>query len=95
MMWKSARSSERGSLVNSMLGWREYFVSDGNMLGILTPADGIPTQAYLGVMGMPGLSAYVGLFDVAGLKEGENVFVSAASGAVGASVCQYAKIKGC
>jgi len=84
-----------GSLVNSMLGWREYFVSDGNMLGILEPADGIPLQAYLGVLGMPGLTAYAGLLKVAALKDGENVFVSAASGAVGASVCQIAKIKGC
>ncbi|MFQ5416089.1 MAG: NADP-dependent oxidoreductase [Myxococcota bacterium] len=84
-----------GTLVNSMLGWRETFLSDGNMLGILEPAEGVPLQAYLGVLGMPGLTAYAGLLNVARLGEGENVFVSAASGAVGASVCQIAKIKGC
>jgi NADPH-dependent curcumin reductase CurA len=84
-----------GTLVNSMLGWREYFVSDGGMLGALEPAEGVPLQAYLGVLGMPGLTAYAGLLTVAALKDGENVFVSAASGAVGASVCQIAKIKGC
>ena len=83
-----------GALVNSMQGWREYFVSDGNMIGILNPDDAVPLQAYLGVLGMPGLTAYAGLLKIGALKEGDNVFVSAASGAVGASVCQMAKIKG-
>lgn len=84
-----------GSLVSSMAGWREYFLSDGSMLGILEPAEDIPLQAYLGVLGMPGLTAYAGLLKVGALADGENVFVSAASGAVGAVVCQIAKIKGC
>jgi hypothetical protein len=83
-----------GALVNSMRGWCEYFVSDGNMLGFLQPDESVPLQAYLGVLGMPGLTAYAGLLTVGALADGDNVFVSAASGAVGASVAQIAKIKG-
>ena len=55
---------------------------------------GLPPQAFLGVAGMPGMTAYAGLLRVAALKEGDVVFVSAASGAVGSVVCQIAKIKG-
>ncbi len=84
-----------GTYVSSMLGWREYFLSNGDMMSPLEVHDGVPLQAYLGVMGMPGLTAYAGLFKIADLKEGENVFVSAASGAVGATVAQIAKLKGC
>lgn len=83
-----------GDHVSHMLGWREYFLSDG---GGLTRVDGkaAPLQAYLGVLGMPGLTAYSGLLRIGEPKEGETVFVSAASGAVGSVVCQIAKIKGC
>src|SRR5262249_16412712 len=49
----------------------------------------------LGIMGMPGMTAYVGLLDIGQPKEGETVFVSAAAGAVGSAACQIAKIKGC
>ena len=84
-----------GSLVSSMAGWRELFVSDGTLVGRIEPEPGVPVQAYLGVMGMPGLTAYVGLLDVARLGEGEQVFVSAAAGAVGATACQIAKIRNC
>jgi hypothetical protein len=55
---------------------------------------GLPPQAFLGVAGMPGLTAYVGLLKIAALKEGDVVFVSAAAGAVGQIVCQIAKLKG-
>jgi NADPH-dependent curcumin reductase CurA len=80
-----------------MKGWREYWISDGN------PASGIskidpnigPIQFYLGIFGMTGLTAYVGLLRIGQLKEGDTVFVSAASGAVGSVVCQIAKMKGC
>jgi NADPH-dependent curcumin reductase CurA len=54
-----------------------------------------PIQFYLGIFGMTGLTAYVGLIRIDQLKEGETVFVSAASGAVGSVVCQIAKQKGC
>jgi NADPH-dependent curcumin reductase CurA len=83
-----------GDYVTSMFGWREYFVSDGRGLTRIDPRVA-PIQAYLGVLGMPGLTAYVGLLDIGRLQTGETVFVSAAAGAVGAVACQIAKIKGC
>jgi NADPH-dependent curcumin reductase CurA len=83
-----------GDYVMSFLGWREYFVSDGRDLNQIDPRVA-PIQAFLGVLGMPGLTAYVGLLDIGRLKAGETVFVSAAAGAVGSVVCQIAKLKGC
>jgi NADPH-dependent curcumin reductase CurA len=82
-----------GDYVLSMYGWREWFVSDGEGLQMLMPRPDI--QAYLGALGMPGLTAYAGLLRIGALKENERVFVSAASGAVGAIVCQIAKNMGC
>ncbi|MSO75821.1 MAG: NADP-dependent oxidoreductase [Alphaproteobacteria bacterium] len=75
-------------------GWREWHVSDGAALTQVDPGP-VPLQAYLGVMGMPGQTAHVGLLHIGRPKPGETVFVSAASGAVGAIVCQIAKLKGC
>lgn len=83
-----------GSKVANMSGWREYFSTAGSDLQLL-PQTGIADQAFLGVLGMPGMTAYTGLNKIARLKEGDTVFVSAASGAVGAIVCQIAKLKGC
>ena len=83
-----------GTKVSSVNGWREYFISTGNDIQPL-PETSVPVQAFLGIMGMPGMTAYTGLHKIAGLKEGDNVFVSAASGAVGSAVCQIAKLKGC
>jgi len=84
----------KGDYVNSMNGWREFYVTDGMMVNKIDPSIG-PIETNLGVLGMPGMTAYAGLFKVAKLKDGENVFVSAASGAVGAVVCQLAKAHGC
>jgi NADPH-dependent curcumin reductase CurA len=83
-----------GDYVSNFSGWKEWFVTSG---GDLTKVDSAlaPIQAYLGALGMPGLTAYAGLLKVGELKDGERVFVSAASGAVGAVVCQIAKNKGC
>ena len=83
-----------GTHVLGRKGWREYFVSDG---ADLTPIDPklAPIRAYLGVLGMPGLTAYVGLLDIGQPQAGETVFVSAAAGAVGTVVCQIAKRVGC
>jgi len=83
-----------GSFVQSYKGWREAFVSDGKELSVVDPSLA-PLSAYLGVLGMPGMTAYVGLFNAASLKDGETVFVSGAAGAVGSLAGQIAKIKGC
>jgi NADPH-dependent curcumin reductase CurA len=83
-----------GDYVLSMMGWREYFVSDGSGLRKIDPVIG-PIQAYLGVLGLTGFTAYVGLLEIGRPKERDTVFVSAASGAVGSVVCQIAKLKGC
>jgi hypothetical protein len=85
---------EVGDYVSGIKGWREFYLSDGSDLMKIDPHLG-PIQAFLGVLGMPGLTAYVGLLDIGQPKAGETVFVSAASGAVGSVVCQIAKIKGC
>jgi len=83
-----------GELVLSMLGWREYFVSNGDGLMRIGPGNA-PVQAFLGALGMTGLTAYSGLLEIGRPKEGETIFVSAAAGAVGSIVSQIAKIKGC
>ena len=83
-----------GDHVESHMGWREAYVSDGRGLRKLGELKA-PASAYLGVLGMPGMTAYVGLLDVGQLKEGETVFVSGAAGAVGSAVGQIAKIKNC
>jgi NADPH-dependent curcumin reductase CurA len=83
-----------GDYVLGMLGWREYFVSDGQGLNKVDPGIA-PIQSYLGTLGMPGLTAYAGLLHIGQPKDDETVFVSAASGAVGSVVCQIAKLKGC
>jgi len=75
-------------------GWREFYVSDGSMLQKVDPTLA-PLQAYLGVMGMPGLTAYTSLLRIGEPQQGETIFVSAAAGAVGSVVCQIAKLKGC
>jgi hypothetical protein len=82
-----------GEKVQSFFGWREAFNAPA---GAVQKFDtmGLPPQAFLGVAGMPGLTAYVGLLKIAALKDGDIVFVSAAAGAVGQVVCQIAKLKG-
>lgn len=83
-----------GDCVSGMLGWREYYLSDGSGLGAVDPRLA-PLSAYLGALGMPGLTAYVGLLDLGQPKQGETVFVSTAAGAVGSLVGQLAKLRGC
>ncbi len=85
---------EEGDYVNGLLGWEAYSLSDGSGLRKLDPDQG-PLSYALGVLGMPGLTAYVGLLDIGKVKSDDTVFVSAASGAVGSVVGQIAKIKGC
>jgi NADPH-dependent curcumin reductase CurA len=84
---------QAGDLVQSGLGWREGFTAPAASLQKLDTR-GLPPQAFLGVAGMPGLTAYAGLLKIAALKEGDVVFVSGAAGAVGSLACQIAKAKG-
>ena len=83
-----------GDYVQSMLGFRQRFVAGAKGLSKLD-ADGMPLDAYMSVLGLTGLTAYGGLLVTAALKDRENVFVSAAAGAVGSVAAQIAKIKGC
>jgi NADPH-dependent curcumin reductase CurA len=83
-----------GDFVTTVDGWQEYAASDGKGLRKIDPALA-PVSWFLGVLGMPGLTAYVGLLDIGRPKEGETVVVSAAAGAVGSIAGQIAKIKGC
>ena len=83
-----------GSWVVHGLGWREWALSEGSGLRTIDPA-AAPVSTALGVLGMPGLTAYYGLFELGEPKEGETVFVSGAAGAVGSTAGQMAKIAGC
>ena len=84
---------QAGDFVSHGMGWREHATLPGKACGKVDP-DLAPLQAFLGVMGMPGLTAYGGLLVTGQYKDGETVFVSAASGAVGSVVGQIARIKG-
>ena len=83
-----------GDNVVGNLGWQQYGVSSGAGMAKVDPKL-VPLSAYLGVVGMPGVTAYVGLLDLGQPRPGETVVVSAASGAVGSVVGQLAKLKGC
>lgn len=84
-----------GDHVESMFGWREAFTADAQGMRNLGSTLQAPPSAYLGVLGMPGMTAYVGLLGAASLKDGETVFVSGAAGAVGSVAGQIAKLRGC
>ncbi|MFT4774009.1 MAG: NADPH-dependent curcumin reductase CurA [Candidatus Azotimanducaceae bacterium] len=83
-----------GSQVVHNLGWREIAIVQGSAVQPAAVIDGVSLSANLGVLGMPGMTAYAGLLDVASFKEGDAVFVSGAAGAVGSLVGQLAKLKG-
>lgn len=89
-----AEGFAKGDIVSGFGGWQEYWIQPGKTLRKLDPK-AAPVSYALGVLGMPGLTAYVGLLDLAQPKAGETLVVSAASGAVGSVVGQIAKIKGC
>ncbi len=84
----------KGDKVVGMLGWAEMGVADGQMLRKVD-ASAIPLSAYLGSVGMPGMTAWYGLTQIMKPKAGNTIVVSAASGAVGSVVGQLAKLRGC
>ena len=83
-----------GDFVETRTGWQLYGKSDGGGVRKVDPAY-VPLSAYLGAVGMPGVTAWIGLNEHGRPKAGETVVVSAASGAVGSAVGQLAKLKGC
>jgi len=84
----------KGDYVNGMLKWKQFQTSSGNGLNKVKK-ELAPLTAFLGVLGMTGITAYLGLEKIGKLKKGETLLVSAAAGAVGSVVGQIAKIKGC
>lgn len=85
---------QAGDLVVARTGWQEYSLSDGEGVRKVDPSLGSISYA-LGVLGMPGMTAYTGLLNIGQPRPGETVVVAAASGAVGSVVGQIARIKGC
>ena len=83
-----------GTYVLSMYGWREAFVASAASLQIVDTRVA-PPSAYLGILGVTGLTAWVGLYHIAKLKIGETIFVSGGAGGVGNAACQFARIHGC
>jgi NADPH-dependent curcumin reductase CurA len=86
---------EAGGLVVHQLGWREHAIVDADRVRRASVPDGVPASALLGALGMPGLTAWVGVTDIAPVEKGETVLVSAAAGAVGSVAGQIAKARGC
>jgi len=86
-----------GDKVVGMGGWQEWSVVDAGTPGVLRKVDvsGVPLSAYLGTVGMPGVTAWVGLSHIIEAKQGQTIVVDAASGAVGSVVGQLAKARGC
>ncbi|HEV7383600.1 MAG TPA: NADP-dependent oxidoreductase, partial [Phenylobacterium sp.] len=84
-----------GDLVSNRMGFREYFTSDGKGLTKLTPDPDLPLTVHMHALGGTGFTAYGGLLHIGQLKDGEQVFVSTAAGAVGSVAAQIAKLKGC
>ena len=83
-----------GALVSTNTAWRDLAVLDARAVQVLPELPGIPPSYHLGVLGMPGLTAWVGLFRLAAFEPGDVVFVSGAAGAVGSIVGQLARLKG-
>lgn len=82
-----------GTFVSSNFGWREAFTARAETMSVCNPAVA-PISAFLGVLGIPGFTAYVGLVEIASLKSGDDVFISSAAGAVGSAAGGFAKLRG-
>ncbi|GAA3863342.1 NADP-dependent oxidoreductase [Leifsonia kafniensis] len=83
-----------GDVVVHQHGWRDLVQEDAAGFRVVQEIPGVPLSAYLGVLGLTGFTAYVGLHDIAQLKQGDTVFVSGAAGAVGTMVGQIARLSG-
>lgn len=84
-----------GALVEGLLGWQRYLLTNGRGLFRIERIPGFPLSAYYGFLGHIGLTAYFGLLDIGNPQPGETIAVTAAAGAVGSLVGQIGKIKGC
>ena len=84
-----------GDIVRHGAGFRDRFLSDGAGMSVLRPDPDLPLSVYMHALGGTGMTAYGGLLETGALKDGEQVYVSTAAGAVGSVVAQIAKIKGC
>ena len=89
-----AEAVPEGTLVLHGLGWRDVAVLDAAHVSVVEPLASLPLSLYLGVLGMPGLTAWTGLFRIAAFAAGDAVFVSGAAGAVGSLVGQFARLRG-
>jgi NADPH-dependent curcumin reductase CurA len=83
-----------GALVLHGSGWRDVAVLDASAVSVVEPLGDLPLSFYLGALGMPGLTAWAGLFRLADFRAGDTVFVSGAAGAVGSLVGQFARLRG-
>ncbi|GAA4722635.1 NADP-dependent oxidoreductase [Isoptericola chiayiensis] len=83
-----------GAAVQHQYGWRDVVQEDARGFQVVPEIPGAPLSLYLGMFGVTGLTAYVGLTEIAGLREGDTVFVSGAAGAVGTAVGQIAQLLG-
>ncbi|PZV18795.1 MAG: NADP-dependent oxidoreductase [Pseudanabaena sp.] len=88
-----AKEFKRGDIVTSSFGWREYFIAAPKALHLVSP-DIKPLSAYLGALGMTGMTAWAGL-NLVDVKAGDAIFISGAAGAVGSVAGQLAKLRGC
>jgi NADPH-dependent curcumin reductase CurA len=88
------KNFQKGDFVNGMLQWKQFQTSNGNGLNKVDRKNA-PLKAYLGVLGLTGLTAYLGLDKIGKLQKGETLLVSGAAGAVGSVAGQIGKIKGC